>query len=202
MTEPIPPRPHDPSFTLAIPRVSESGALDERPDLTVEGRTALIIPVSGLGDKTEQWRLRADPVAPGVPAHITVLVPFLGMDLITDADLERLRAEFARATVAHDVVFDRIRSFPTAVWLAPADPTPFVELTERIHAHWPDFPPYEGKFDEVVPHLTVAHGTDLENLVRLDLTEDLPLTGQIEAVHLYAWTEGHWADRARFPLGG
>lgn len=198
MNESAPIGPDDPSLTLAMPRVPNT---DDRPDLTVEGRTALIIPVSGLSEKAEQWRLRADPVASGVPAHITVLVPFLPLDRITNDDLDWLRTHFARTCLAREVVFDRIRSFPTAVWLAPADPAPFVELTHSVHTHWPSCPPYEGRFDQVVPHLTLAQGTDLEHLVRLDLTEELPLTGQIDAVHLYAWTQGRWSDRESFPLG-
>src|SRR3546814_9363392 len=59
-----------------------------------------------------------------------------------------------------------------------------------VHRQWPDCPPYEGQHETVVPHLTVAHGADVERLVRLDLTPELPLTGRISGVHLYAFTEG------------
>ena len=35
---------------------------------------------------------------------------------------------------------------------------PFVRLTEAIVERWPDYPPYDGVFDTIVPHLAVAHG--------------------------------------------
>ena len=196
-------------MTLALPRVdpgepaalAEGTDLSQRRDLTVEGRTALIIPVARLGAKVDQWRHRADPVAPGVPAHITVLVPFLPLDHIEVTDLAWLGDHFSQIRLGHEVQFDRVRSFPSVVWLSPSDPDPFIDLTRGVHRHWPQCPPYEGKFDEVIPHLTVAHGDDLENLVRLDLGPDLPITGTIDSVHLFAWTEGRWSDRATFPLG-
>ncbi|HIT75539.1 MAG TPA: hypothetical protein IAA98_08140, partial [Candidatus Avipropionibacterium avicola] len=64
MTTPAASTDHDPGapMTLAMPRVdaSEPGlaerAVADRPDLTVEGRTALIIPVNDLGDKVHRWR--------------------------------------------------------------------------------------------------------------------------------------------------
>lgn len=194
-------------MTLAMPRVdaSEPGlaerAVADRPDLTVEGRTALIIPVNDLGDKVHRWRQRTDPVAPGVPAHITVLVPFLPLPRVSAVDLAWLGQYFAGVRLERRVAFDQVRSFPSVVWLSPSDPAPFIRITEGIHQHWPECPPYEGKFDEVIPHLTVAHGSDLEHLVRLDLADELPITGRIEAAHLFAWTQGRWSDRATFPLG-
>lgn len=192
----------DPADHLTL--VMPSGADPEpgtRADLTVEGRTALIIPVSGLGPKVEQWRDRADPVAPGVPAHITVLVPFLPLDRVDDAVRGWLADSFADTALDSEVVFDEVRSFPSVVWLHPQQADPFVRLTEAVHRRWPECPPYEGQHDEVIPHLTVAHGSDLAHLVQLDLAEELPLVGTIDSVHLYAWTGGRWSDRARFPLG-
>lgn len=187
-------------LTLAMPPV---GGTDpgERDDLTVEGRTALIIPVTGLGAKVGEWRDRADPVAPGVPAHITVLVPFLPLDRIDDAVRGWLTDSFADTALDREVVFDEVRSFPSVVWLHPQHADPFVRLTEAVHRRWPECPPYEGQHDEVIPHMTVAHGSDLAHLVQLDLADELPLAGTIDSVHLYAWTKGRWRDHARFPLG-
>ena len=182
--------------------VVPAGVAAGRSDLTVEGRTALIIPVSGLGSKVTEWRQRADPVAPDVPAHITVLVPFLPLPEIDESVHSWLADSFVDAALDREVVFDEVRSFPSVVWLHPEDSAPFVQLTEAIHRRWPECPPYEGQHDEVIPHLTVAHGTDVENLVQLDLAEDLPLTGAIDAVHLFAWTHGCWSSQARYPLGG
>jgi len=179
--------------TLVIPTV--------RDDLTVEGRTALIVPVSGMGDAVETWRRRADPVAAGVPAHVTVLVPFLPLHRIDDSVRAWLASAFAKVSMPRELVFDQVRAFPTVVWLRPELSDRFVELTELVHRHWPECPPYEGQHETVIPHLTVAHGADVERLVRLDLTPELPITGRIGGVHLYAFTEGRWSDQAQFPFG-
>jgi 2'-5' RNA ligase len=187
-------------LTLAMSAVPADGPA-EREDLMVEGRTALIIPVHGLGPKVDQWRTRADPVAPGVPAHITVLVPFLPLARVDESVMAWLSDSFAGVALDREVVFDEVRAFPSVVWLHPEESEPFVRLTEAVHRRWPECPPYEGLHEEVIPHLTVAHGSDLANLVKLDLAEALPLTGQIQDVRLFAWTEGRWSDRASFPFG-
>jgi hypothetical protein len=43
------------------------------------------------------------------------------------------------------------------LWLAPDDPAPFRELTDRVYAAFPEHPPFAGAFADVVPHLTVGH---------------------------------------------
>lgn len=179
--------------TLVIPRVRE--------DLTVEGRTALIVPVTGIDASVEAWRLRADPVASGVPAHVTILVPFLPLHRIDDRVRARLRDTFAAVSMPDELEFDEVRTFPTVVWLRPTLSERFVELTDRVHRQWPECPPYEGQHETVIPHLTVAHGADLAHLVRLDLTDRLPVSGRINGVHLYAFTGGQWSDQAHFPFG-
>ena len=45
-------------------------------------------------------------------------------------------------------------------YLAPDPPEPFSRLTEAIVERWPDYPPYEGIHETVIPHLTVAYGDD------------------------------------------
>lgn len=171
-----------------------------RDDLTVEGRTALIVPVDA-GPVVDRWRLATDPTAPGVPSHVTVLVPFLQLDRVDDAVtdwLDRLCA----GIVPPEVTFDQVRSFPTAVWLRPRESEFFVGLTGQIVAKWPDHPPYGGLHAEVIPHLTVAHDASLLDDVRADLAPELPLQRQIEAIHLFAFTGGRWADVHRFPFAG
>ena len=41
-------------------------------------------------------------------------------------------------------------SRPSSTW-RPSRPAPFNRLTDAMHARFPDFPPYEGAFDVVVP---------------------------------------------------
>jgi hypothetical protein len=43
------------------------------------------------------------------------------------------------------------------LYLAPEDPAPLNALTEAVAHAFPEHPPYEVAFEEVVPHLTVGH---------------------------------------------
>jgi 2'-5' RNA ligase superfamily len=49
-------------------------------------------------------------------------------------------------------------------WLAPRPSGPFRALTERVYQAFPAFPPYEGQFADVIPHLTVGQGHALDDL--------------------------------------
>ena len=42
------------------------------------------------------------------------------------------------------------------MWLHPDPSAPFADLTAAVAQRWPDYPPYEGAFDEPIPHLTVS----------------------------------------------
>ena len=65
-------------------------------DTTDQGQTALIIAVSEAEEAVREWRLRYDPsAAEGVPAHITVLFPFLPPARIDTPVLVALRRLFA-----------------------------------------------------------------------------------------------------------
>lgn len=42
------------------------------------------------------------------------------------------------------------------LWLTPEDPRPIIGLTEAVSSAFPAYLPYEGRFPDVVPHLTVG----------------------------------------------
>ena len=50
------------------------------------------------------------------------------------------------------------------LWVAPEPAGPFLELTDRLADRF-GTPPWDDEFDEVVPHLTVAHASDGVELV-------------------------------------
>ena len=80
---------------------------------------------------------------------------------------------------------------------------PFSRLTEAIVERWPDYPPYEGIHETVIPHLTVAYGDDaLLAEVEADVTPKLPIEAHVaEAVLLEELElDVRWAERDRFPL--
>jgi hypothetical protein len=157
-------------------------------------RTALIVPVPEAEPTVGVLRLRHDPsAARGVPAHVTVLFPFLPPEEIDMAVLEVVFAGFP----AFEFELDRVERFDDGVvWLRPEPSAPFVDLTAVVQEHWPDYPPYEGAFDEVVPHLTVSASGPVE----LDLPK--PIAARATEVALYVEDEatGDWSHLASFAL--
>lgn len=141
----------------------------------------------------------------GVPAHITVLYPFLPTHLIDQTVLADLTALFARMP-SFDVALTHTAWFGDQVlWLAPEDPQPFLTLTDLVHGAYPDFPPFAGLFADVVPHLTVGHGPHLAEMVLAEraVHEHLPIHTSARQVTLMTQDEadGAWTTAARFPLG-
>ncbi|MFI0902897.1 2'-5' RNA ligase family protein [Streptomyces sioyaensis] len=78
------------------------------------------------------WRERLDPGArEGVPAHGTVLFPFLREDCLDGAVLRAL-GEVLAAHPAFPVRFESCGRFPGVLYLAPEPDGPFRQLTRAI----------------------------------------------------------------------
>jgi len=124
-----------------------------------------------------------------VPAHVTVLFPFADTSVIDEAALADLFSRFR----AFDFVADRIESFENGTrWLRPNPPTPFIDLTAAVQQRWPEYPPYEGAFDEVVPHLTITADS-----------VPVPLACRADEVLLLAeHADGSWSTVRSFALQG
>jgi 2'-5' RNA ligase len=157
-------------------------------------RTALIVAVPEAEPHVGALRLAHDSSAPlGVPAHITILVPFAAPD---DVD-ERAVGQLLGAHPAFDFELASVEHFDDEVtYLAPVPAEPFAALTRAVAARWPEHPPYEGLFETVIPHLTVG-----ETMLELDVP--LPIACRAREVVLIEETEpgGRWRLRQRFPLG-
>ena len=102
-------------------------------------------------------RQSLDPSAAlGAPAHVTALFPFIPADDVHDGVLDRIAGAVADVP-AFPYRFSRTAWFDDrVVWLAPDDDTPFRALTDRIWRAFPAYPPFEGVFADVVPHLTIG----------------------------------------------
>src|SRR4051812_14083016 len=165
-------------------------------------RSAVVVRVS-VPARLERLRRRWDPAAAaGVPAHVTILYPF-----VPPAELDRgVRAALAEITGANrpfDVRFDRVGRFPTVVYLVPDPPEPFARLTEAVQARFPDLLLYEGAFDEVIPHLTIADSDDAAlDAVAAEATHGLPVTFSVSRLDvLVEGADGRWRSRWRLPFG-
>jgi 2'-5' RNA ligase len=166
------------------------------------GQTALLAVVDEAEPLVGLWRRRFDSSASaGVPAHVTVLFPFLDIDRIDTAVVDGLRTLIGNHS-PFAVRFAGCRRFPDVLYLDPTPDQPFRALTEAVAAQWPEAPPYGGQFVDVVPHLTVAHGQKplVFDEVEAALTARLPVDAVISSVSLFVCDGERWHLHAEFPL--
>jgi 2'-5' RNA ligase len=173
---------------------------------TSSGRaqSAVLVPVPEADAVVGRWRHQHDPVAAaGVPAHITLIVPWLPPDEITAADLIELD-EALQDIKAFDFALDHVEFFGRRVlWVAPVPPAPFLSLTSRLADRF-GTPPWEDEFDEVIPHLTVAHASDGVELapVAAEVSRGLPLACRAEEIWVMVGDGSRWELRHRVQLPG
>lgn len=167
-----------------------------------DGETGLIVSVPAAEPIVAGWRSQFDAAAAaGVPAHITVLYPFLDRDRV-DADVLADLAALVAKHQAFDLRLTECRRFPGVLYLAPEPDTALRALTAAITGRWPEAPPYGGQFADVVPHLTVAHGQGPEvlDMIESEVCDRLPVTARIESVQLIAYAGARWDEVRSFGL--
>lgn len=181
---------------MARPKGTLSAMVATEPASAVVVR----IPVPRDLDRT---RRRWDSAAgAGVPAHVTILYPFLPAGRLVPG----VRAELAGIAAVldpFDVRFDRVGRFAGVVYIAPDPAVPFTRLTEAVVARYPDYPPYGGAFDVVVPHLTVSESEDAPlDEVEAIARAALPFDRRVSALDVIVeGGDGRWRRRWRIPLG-
>lgn len=178
------------------------GMTDDSTSRSQAGQTALIVRIPAAESAVRGWRERFDPSArAGVPAHVTVLFPFLDERRIDECVCSAL-TEVLGSQSAFDVRFHSFGRFPAVLYLAPEPAVELRRLTEVIAVHWPEAPPYGGQFTEIVPHLTVAEGQDDAVLdeIEADLRSKLPFTSRVSSVDLMVHDGVKWQERVSFPL--
>jgi len=168
--------------------------------------TALIVPVPEVEPIVGRFRDRYDPAAAdGIPAHVTVVYPFLPSETIS-FDVVRTLSELFAGVPQFHAEFSETRWFPGVLYFAPMEDLPFRRLTERVVEKYPQAPPYGGQFREIVPHLTIAHADDQVELdeiaVQFALAANgrIPVRAVVRAVELIEKGNGTWCTKARFPL--
>ncbi len=170
------------------------------------GETALICAVPEAEPLVGRFRAKYDSsAAVGVPAHMTLVYPFLAPDAVGASEIAALTTLFA-STPPLDLVFRRCARFGDRVlYLAPEPEAPLLHLMRRIWARWPECPPYAGtiRADDVRPHLTVSDCVSGEHLDRIDLAVagGLPIATRIEEALLIEERTGRWTTRESFSLG-
>ena len=166
--------------------------------------SALIVPVAEAEPVVAELRKRFDPAAPtGVPAHITVLYPFIAPEDLDESIVAELEATFASVDQFR-FVLSGVARFPDAVYLAPDPADRFSRLTAAIATRWPTNPPDGGVYDTIIPHLTVAQTSDdkVAAEIRRIIEPALPVACTGSEAWLLTGSNDRWAFRRRFPFTG
>jgi len=154
-----------------------------------------------------RYRARLDGAAAlGVPAHVTVLYPFVPPSAITVGTVAVL-ARAAASVGAFECRFPVTAWFGEEVlWLAPRPDEPFRTLRRAVCGAFPGYLPYGGGFDDVIPHLTVGDrspggAADLR-AAEAGIRPALPVAARVGRVWLM--TDGtapdNWRAVAEIPL--
>jgi 2'-5' RNA ligase len=154
----------------------------------------------------DDWRERTSYAKPssGIPPHVTILSPFVTPASIDNSFVDDLRALFG-AFESFTFELGVTGRFPGVLYLAPNPVEPFGRMTEAVRKAYPDYPPYGGTFDPIVPHLTTAEGND-ETLseAEADIRSSLPIAAEANEVLLIEEVEPdsvRWRTRAHLPFG-
>ena len=159
--------------------------------------SALILRVPEPEPLVGALRLRYDPTAAlGVPAHITILVPFVPPERVTAKVLRTVEQAIADIH-AFEFTLSAVCRWPETVYLTPDPAEPFAALTRSIVRHFPQFPPYGGRHAGIIPHLTVADGDarvaqTAEAKLRTRIRVARPVRGFCSELELIENSSGRW----------
>lgn len=171
--------------------------------------SGVVLEVPEVEPLVARWRQRHDPAADtGIPAHITLLYPFIPPGDITPESLDALRA-IARGADPFRFALVAVDEFPGLLWLRPEPASAFIALMHQLWAAYPGFPPYGGRYPDPTPHLTVAvvEPGEEQGALRRELEGELggqlPVQCAVSAMTiLVSDAGGRWSARHRFALGG
>ncbi len=170
-------------------------------------KSALIVTIPEAEAAVALHRAQLDePASFGIPAHVTVLFPFMPPSEV-DAPVIGTLAAAISSIPRFRVTFESTGWFGTTVlWLAPEPAAVFGALTTAVADAFPDYPPFGGRHEVVIPHLTVgnavAAGSELHEAEARVLSY-LPIRANVTEVALWCGIDvpGGWRRMMGFPLG-
>jgi 2'-5' RNA ligase len=167
--------------------------------------SAVLIRVPEAEPLVGELRRRFDPSAAlGIPAHITVVYPFVPVEEVDAGIQAELRGLFAEVAPSRFELRAPAR-YPSVLYLKPEPDAALRAIIERVVGRFPEHPPYGGAFEDVTPHLTIAQSGDEPLLARVEseLPRGLPVEVRItEAVLMTEHEDGLWRVADTFPFGG
>lgn len=177
-------------------------------------RTVLVVPLPELDGRLAALRsawigTRPASEVAGLPAHITVLGPFLSMSRIDDAVLSDIADVAARAKPFNLVFRDTGWFADGTLYLRPHPARSLHRLTDDLIQAFPACEPYPKAYVDVIHHLTVADRGYIARLrsAEVILNEHLPWAARADRLCLWGVpTNGRrvasvYHPVAEFPLG-
>ncbi|MEV6732780.1 MULTISPECIES: 2'-5' RNA ligase family protein [unclassified Streptomyces] len=147
------------------------------------------------------WRIDPALVRRGLPAHVSLLYPFVPESALTGQDEKAVRSLAASFPTA-DLLLEELVTAPGFVAVTVPELQPIVDA---FRAQWPGLRPYRGRFGaRPAAHVTIAMGADNPTAaaqVRTAIDSLLPLRTRTAAVQLAVLTEEGWQSRFTAPLG-
>lgn len=135
----------------------------------------------------------------GIPAHITVLYPFIPPIRATQQTRDEL-AQLAAETDRFSVTITSLAQYEITTYLDLEPEAPIQALTHHIFDHWPNYPPY-GDIDLYIqPHMALAQGV-IPSDVEATALPYLPVNAEITHLTMMVrrWS-GRWMIDSEFPL--
>ncbi|MFF5126689.1 2'-5' RNA ligase family protein [Streptomyces syringium] len=166
------------------------------------GTTAVVIVLPDAAPLLDAaWRIDPALVRRGVPAHVSLLYPFVPEPALTGQDEEGVRS-LAASFPAADLALEEVVTASGFVAVTVPGLQPVVDA---FRARWPGLRPYRGRFGvRPAAHVTVAMGADDPAAaadVRAAVGSLLPLRTRAAAVQLVVLTKEGWQSRFTAPLG-
>jgi hypothetical protein len=172
--------------------------------MPIDGQTGLAIPVPEADPLLAAVAARfPEAVRKDVPAHVSVLYPFRPADQLDDQVISALSELFAAQPVMA-VKFGECRRRGEFVYLRPTPVEGLDEVTSGVRRRWPDIAPYDGLYDDIEPHVTVASHTTPERAEEIEreiVPELVPISAELREAWLVVF-HGQWTLRQRFRFGG
>jgi 2'-5' RNA ligase len=167
-------------------------------EAAAQRESALAIKVR-LPPDLERFRVAHVPnAALGVPAHVTLIYPFVPAEQL-DAVVRRRVAGALASQPPFAFRLSTVRRWPNTLYLAVEPAAPVEGMVRSLVAAFPEHPPYGGAFP-YVPHVTLAEdeGSALAELAAPPLPAG---RRQVTRVLLIAQgRDGRWRLRWRFEL--
>jgi 2'-5' RNA ligase len=174
-------------------------------DWKAVGATSLAVTLPEAEPAIGRHRRAHTPSGPeGMPAHATLIAPFVHSSRLGDDDLDAIRDALRpfrpfEVTLASFGCFEHIG----CLYLEPEPREPFVRMSQALLAAYPEveYPP-EGA-TRIIPHVTIGgHLTaEQQDEIKQELAPYLPIRARADSVVLVErGDDGRWFDRERFEL--